>query len=158
MGDKYVILIDYNSCTGCRTCELVCSLSRVGECNPERSRIRIIKSEENGIAKNIPILCLNCDDPVCEKACPTGATQHGNPINIMIVDEQLCIGCSSCVYACPSGASFLDHEKDKAIRCDQCYGEPQCVKFCSKGCIEYVRQDKISAKLKRIKTTSLSFR
>lgn len=156
MTDRYVISIDHTKCTGCRTCEIVCSLRHVGECNPERSRIRILKSEENGIIKSVPILCFNCEDSACEKACPTGATKRGDTMNVLIVDEQFCIGCKSCVYACPSGASFFDRVKDKAFRCDQCQGEPKCVQFCSKGSLEYVQQDKLNIKQKRIKNQFLN--
>jgi len=30
-----LIVVNHESCTGCKTCELVCSLSHYGECNPE---------------------------------------------------------------------------------------------------------------------------
>lgn len=155
MSDKFVIAIDYDRCTGCRICEMACSLSHVGVCNPERSRIRVLRSEKQGFVNTIPIVCNNCEHPSCEEACPTGATRFGDHIQAMLVDDKLCIGCNSCVYACPFGASFLDLLKDKAFRCDQCYGEPMCVKFCPKGCLTYIRQDKLNIHQKRIKLKEL---
>jgi Fe-S-cluster-containing hydrogenase component 2 len=46
---KKILMIDVKKCTGCRICELVCSLSHDGECNPLKSRIRVFNIEEEGI-------------------------------------------------------------------------------------------------------------
>ena len=44
-----VLAVDYEKCTGCRLCELVCSVRHEGVSNPARSRIRIVKWEWEGI-------------------------------------------------------------------------------------------------------------
>ncbi len=43
-----VLQVDIEKCSGCRTCETACSLRNVGECNPTRSRIRVIRYERAG--------------------------------------------------------------------------------------------------------------
>jgi len=43
---EYVLTIDPTNCNGCRICESVCALFHEQECNPEKSRIRILVSEE----------------------------------------------------------------------------------------------------------------
>ncbi len=43
------ISVDHLVCTGCRECEVVCSLYHFGECNPERSAIRVVRSEKDGL-------------------------------------------------------------------------------------------------------------
>jgi Fe-S-cluster-containing hydrogenase component 2 len=151
MGHKKVIQRDYKACTGCRICELVCSLSHFGECNPERSRIRISVDSEDGVIHCAPILCFNCEDPACEKVCPTGATRISEDNNLPIVDDTLCIGCGGCVHACPFGASILDHVTDKAIRCDQCGGTPLCVQLCPKNCLTVMKETKVNMHQKRLK-------
>jgi len=153
MVGRFIITIDYNRCIGCYICEMVCSLIHVGECNRERSRIRILKIEKDGVIECLPVLCLNCEEPLCEKICPTRAIKRGNFLKAMLVNEQLCIGCNGCVYACPFGACFLDHVKDKVILCDHCQGEPKCVQFCPTECLAYIREDKLSIQQKRIKSS-----
>jgi carbon-monoxide dehydrogenase iron sulfur subunit len=146
---RSVVMIYPDRCTGCRICEMACSLSHAKECNPERSRVRVITSEEQGVLTTVPVLCMQCEKAMCEVACPTKAT-YRNSTGVMVVEEKKCIGCSACVYACPFGASALDPAVGKAIRCDQCEGDPRCVKFCPAQALEYTRLDKVSAARKRV--------
>lgn len=104
----------------------------------------------------VPVLCLDCNDAACEKACPTGATYRGGPGEIMLVDQTLCVGCSHCVYSCPHGASMIDPVTEKAIRCDQCDGAPRCVQICPTGSLEFIPIDKISAQTKRKSSQTLA--
>ena len=68
-----VILIHPEKCSGCQMCEVSCSLRNMKECNPERSRIRAIKSEENGQLQFIPSTCMQCETAMCELVCPVNA-------------------------------------------------------------------------------------
>lgn len=45
---RKIIAIDPQNCNGCRVCEMICSLHRQKECNPERSQIRVIRQEIDG--------------------------------------------------------------------------------------------------------------
>lgn len=67
------IAIDHTLCTGCRMCELVCSLHHFGECNTQRSAIRVLTREKDGIALWLPLVCQHCEPALCIEACPTGA-------------------------------------------------------------------------------------
>ena len=62
----------------------------------------------------IPTICNQCEDAPCEKVCPSGAT-YTREDGIVMVDDDKCIGCSSCAVACPydqrtemSAQNFLD--------------------------------------------------
>ena len=114
-----------------------------------------MRSEEEEV-HCVPILCLDCNDAACEKACPTGATHRGDSGQIMLVDQRLCVGCSNCVNYCPHGASIIDHVTEKAIRCDQCDGEPRCVQICPSGALEFILVDKISTQRKRRSSQTLA--
>ena len=70
-----VIVVDHEKCTGCRQCELVCSVFHSGASNPARSRIRVVKWENEGIY--LPMTCQNCEKPFCVEVCPTGALSYG---------------------------------------------------------------------------------
>lgn len=54
-----VLIVDVDKCTGCRICELVCSMAKEGEFNPKKAHIRVIKNKEMDI--NMVILSTKCD-------------------------------------------------------------------------------------------------
>jgi Fe-S-cluster-containing dehydrogenase component len=43
----------------------------------------------------------------------------------------------SCVFACPFGATFLDQQTGKVLKCDLCDGDPTCVKVCPTGALSF---------------------
>jgi len=55
----------------------------------------------------------------------------------MEVNANLCIGCMSCIFACPFGATFMDQSTGKVLKCDLCDGDPTCVKVCPTGALTY---------------------
>ena len=66
------IVVDVEKCTGCRVCELVCSITKQGEFNPRKSHIHILLNNEFGVY--IPALKLECDFcGRCVELCPTEA-------------------------------------------------------------------------------------
>ena len=67
-----VIIVDADECTGCRVCELICSITKQGEFNPEKSYIRIITNNDFGVY--LPVLKTECDFcGKCVEWCPTQA-------------------------------------------------------------------------------------
>jgi carbon-monoxide dehydrogenase iron sulfur subunit len=129
------VVIDATKCTGCRACENYCSLKHEGECAPSRGRIHVVKWEQQGIF--VPVSCMRCQEPACELVCPKCATRRDFATGAMTVDANRCIGCLSCVFACPFGATFLDQETGKILKCDLCDGDPTCVKVCPTGALTY---------------------
>jgi len=80
------------------------------------------------------MVCLQCETPLCQGACPNGAiveNEHG----ILYVKHETCIGCMNCVTACVYGGIAIDPKTKKAIKCDLCNGDPACVKACDYGAI-----------------------
>ena len=142
---QYVMAIDVDKCSGCRICEMVCSTDHTNECNPERSRIRVLLTEEDGLIENVPMTCMHCEKAFCEAACPTGAILREAETGARVTAPEKCIGCRSCVYACPVGASLFDWPQRIAVRCDLCRGEPLCARYCPTGALAYTRVDKLGA-------------
>ena len=139
---KGYILANPDICGGCRTCEAVCSLHKEGISNPELARIQVLKDELDGyICEAMP--CKQCDGPRCLLACPTGALHVDGVSGARVIDEDQCIGCKSCMEACPATPPRIrfNTAKNKSFKCDLCNGEPQCVTFCPTGAITYVRKD-----------------
>ena len=142
-----VLVVDHEKCTGCRQCEMVCSVFHNGASNPSRSRIRVIKWESMGFY--LPMTCQNCEKPFCVEVCPTKACHRDVENQRVIIDKDKCIGCKTCIIACPFGAPSYDHIERVSIKCDYCDGDPQCVSFCNPKAIYYVSGEMVSLSRRR---------
>jgi len=141
------LMINHEKCTGCRLCELVCAVKHDGISNPTRSRIKVMKWEMEGLY--IPMSCQQCQDASCENGCPVGAISRNETLNRVEVDQEICIGCRTCVSVCPFGAMTFNAIDRKVIKCDLCDGDPQCVRFCDVKAVEYVPATDVSIVKKR---------
>ncbi|MBI2878046.1 MAG: 4Fe-4S binding protein [Candidatus Tectomicrobia bacterium] len=146
---RKIIAVDPQKCNGCRICEAICALRRQGECNPERSRIRVIRQEIDGAITALPLLCRQCEAPECLEACPAGALSQNPQGGTLRVDEGKCLACGLCRLACPIGAIGLDQGRGTAFACDLCEGAPQCVELCHSGCLRHVPYDAGDAQQRR---------
>ncbi len=134
---KAIGYVEYNPahCTGCLTCMAMCSLFHEGEVNPEKSRIQITAPVLK-IFEAEGITCHQCTLPECALACPAKAIVADPKTGARVVDPAKCVGLGLCVTACPqypNSAIRLIPATKKAIKCDLCGGDPQCVKFCPKS-------------------------
>ena len=141
-----MVIVNYDKCIGCRTCETVCSLVHEGRINPAEARISVVKYEHLGL--NIPTFCQKCEDPACAAACPMKAITLSPSFGTQ-VDYTKCIGCKMCILVCPIGGVSLNPTSKKVIMCDLCQGNPQCVKFCPEQALEYVEVGTFSLKKRR---------
>lgn len=135
---KRVLLVKSENCKGCHLCELACSSTKEGEFIPSHSRIRIVTNGLKGWSR--PVICLQCEEPMCMAACSVEAihkTRTPQGDTIITVDKEKCIGCYQCIVACPFGAiGYLKGQK--VTKCDLCGGSPACVEFCFYDCIKFV--------------------
>jgi anaerobic carbon-monoxide dehydrogenase iron sulfur subunit len=142
-----VLVVDQEKCTGCRQCEMVCSVFHNGVSNPSRSRISVIKWENVGFY--LPLTCQHCEEAACMSVCPKSAISRDAKLDRVMVNYDLCIGCKMCVMACPFGAMGIDTKARKIMKCDYCDGDPQCAAFCETKAIDYVDADKVNKNKKR---------
>ncbi len=142
-----VLVINPEKCTGCRKCEMVCSVFHYGEINPGRSLIKVKKWEHIGLY--LPVTCQSCNEPFCTKVCPAKACHRDPVTNKVIIDKNKCIGCKTCILACPFGVPFFDEVEHVSVKCDFCDGDPQCVAACTTGAIKYIEIDQIDKEKKR---------
>ena len=147
------LIVDHQACTGCRLCQVVCSVKKEGVADPGRARIQIIMKEMEGVY--LPVVCRQCEDPVCADVCPVEAISIDESTGLVVMDEDLCTGCLECVSACPYGGIFWYEELDKILRCDLCGGDPECVKFCATKAIQWVEVDTVQVQKVLAETESL---
>jgi Fe-S-cluster-containing hydrogenase component 2 len=148
------LYIDYQKCTGCRLCELVCAVFHDGISNPARSRIKVMKWEAEGLY--IPMSCQQCQDAPCMNVCPVKAISLDEELGRVFVDYDVCIGCRSCVAVCPFGAMNFNIKDKQVFKCDLCDGDPQCVRFCEEKAIDFLEMDDVSIYKKRDAATRVS--
>ena len=138
------IIVDPELCTGCETCESVCSFVHDGEFNPMNTRIHRVRIEP---VLNVALACQKCEDAPCIRACPEHALDKAEDGSIL-VDDDKCNGCAYCIRACDFGVMSLHMSTQKAICCDLCETmreefiddesgeiEPQCILVCPKEAI-----------------------
>ena len=116
------------TCAGCRTCEVVCSLHHEGAIDLEKARLRVDRQPFEGLFQ--PRVCHQCSHPHCMMDCPVGAISIRDPDGVVIVDEETCTGCGSCQEACAYGMITVDASRGIAVKCDLCGGDLQCVRWC----------------------------
>ncbi len=148
------LYIDYQKCTGCRLCELVCAVMHDGISNPARSRIKVMKWEAEGLY--VPMSCQQCEDAPCMNVCPVKAISRDEELGTVVVDYDVCIGCRACVAVCPFGAMNYNPIDKKVFKCDLCDGDPQCVRFCEEKAVDFVELEDISNIKKREAAERLS--
>jgi len=118
---------DFSRCSGCRLCEVACSLKHEGVIWPEASRVKVFEFAPGVL---VPHLCLQCPDYPCVKACPTNALSVDPRTGAVLVDEGKCTLCGNCIKACPAKVPRVVKGKRYVVICDLCGGDPECVKAC----------------------------
>ncbi|MEM4769937.1 MAG: 4Fe-4S dicluster domain-containing protein [Desulfurococcaceae archaeon] len=122
------ILVDVFRCTGCRLCEIACSMHHEKTVWPSASRITVIEPYPGA---PVPLVCAQCDDYPCVNSCPYGALRVNEKTGAVVVEESKCTLCGTCKAVCPAGVPRIVPGKGYVLICDLCGGDTQCVKICN---------------------------
>ncbi|HID79491.1 MAG TPA: 4Fe-4S dicluster domain-containing protein, partial [Aquificales bacterium] len=112
---NWVFVIDLNTCVGCNACMAACAQENQSPYWAKKWRTKVDQAEV-GVGDNVgriffPRLCMHCQNTPCYYACPTGAT-YKTPEGVVMVNQDLCIGCEACVIACPYDARYRYESED----------------------------------------------
>ena len=121
---------DLSRCSGCRRCEIACSLFHEKRIWPEASRIRVFMLVP-GV--DFPHFCAQCEDYPCVQACPANVLSVNKETSAVLVSGEACTGCGRCIEACPGRVPHMHPKEKRILICDLCGGDPKCVKVCQEG-------------------------
>ena len=132
--EKVSMVFRRKNCMGCHACEVACKQEHGLGVGPRLVRV-LEKSPDY-----IPIYCHHCAKAPCKEACPVEAISR-NEQGIVLIDNDLCIGCRECLEACPFGAMQFNEQNEIAVKCDLCIErlaekkQPACISVCPTECI-----------------------
>ena len=159
---KLGLVIDLDTCVGCHACVTACKgWNTQGQGAPLSDRdaygdaegtfLNRVHSFQVETAQGLPATvhfpksCLHCEDAPCVTVCPTGASYKRAHDGIVLVNEDACMGCGLCAWACPYGAREVDELAGVMKKCTLCVDRiddpglpeadrvPACVRTCPAG-------------------------
>ena len=149
----WAMVMDLRKCIGCQACVIACKSENNVPLTVFRTVVQVMEtghmvSDKDGIVVtdegnftpdtkrfNLPRMCNHCDHPSCVEVCPVKATfkrQDG----IVLIDYNVCIGCGTCLQACPYDMRFFNPVQHTADKCTFCVHRidrglmPACVTSC----------------------------
>ena len=160
---KLGLVIDLDTCVGCHACATSCKEWNAGGIAGPLTDENAYGKDPSGVWFNrvhsyeleadaatrqpaqtlhFPRSCLHCETPACVTVCPTGASYKRAEDGIVLVDEDKCIGCKLCSWACPYGAREYSEVEGVMKKCTLCVDriyndkleeadrQPACVQAC----------------------------
>ena len=139
---KYGFIIDNRKCIGCHACTTACKSEHDVAIGVNRT---YVKQVEKGVFPDTRRIfsvmrCNHCTDAPCVEICPVEAL-YTREDGIVDFDNNRCIGCKSCMQACPYDALYIDPNTNTAAKCNYCAHrvdvgrEPACVTVCPEHAI-----------------------
>ncbi len=146
--------LDSSRCVGCKTCQVACKKKND---LPIGAFYRRVDSYETGSYPTVGLYhishaCNHCEDPACVRNCPTGAMYKDEATGTVQHHDDICIGCRSCIMACPYGAPVFLEDEGIVGKCNACIdtldedGEPTCVAACGMRALEFGDFDELKEK------------
>ena len=148
---SHVLKVNRARCTGCQRCEMSCTLKNDGTSQPAAARIHVndgfYYGSELGSGDGIYYsmewnvrTCHMCKTALCQTACPYGAIKT-NESGVRDVDPEKCVGCGTCVAACPWHMPVVNTVTGKSTKCIAC---GRCADQCPNGALELVKWEDVN--------------
>ena len=130
-------LLDSDNCIGCHACTVACKSEHDVPLGVNRTWVKYIETGTfPDVTRKFSVMrCNQCDDAPCMAICPTSALFRADNGVVDFQDDN-CIGCKSCMNACPYDALYINPETNTAHKCNMCNHrievglEPSCQIVC----------------------------
>lgn len=150
---KQGFYFNMDSCIGCKTCQIACKDKNDLEIGV---KFRHPLDYEVGAYPDIKVYhhsatCNHCEKPACVANCPQNAMYIDDEDGTVQHDDSKCIGCQTCVNACPYSVPVFVSSEKIVRKCDACKqlrdaGEqPACVASCLMRALEFGPIDELMA-------------
>lgn len=147
-----VLKVYRSRCTGCQRCEMSCTLQNDGVSQPAAARIHVHDGfyfgagldTSDGLYYSAEWMirqCHMCKSAMCQTACPHGAILTNPDNGVRYVDSDKCVGCGTCVSACPWNIPVINTVTGKSAKCIAC---GRCAEQCPNGAIELVEWENVN--------------
>lgn len=126
------LFIDLEICNKCKECKVDCSYFY----HPQNNGITTLRE-----LAAFATVCRQCEEAPCVKACPQDALEKQEDGTLKRYNMR-CIGCKSCVLACPFGTIYPEVIPHLVSQCDYCLSRangkiPECVNTCLLEAVKY---------------------
>ncbi len=161
MAKQLAFFINSSACVGCKACQVACKDKNDLEVGRLFRRVYEVSGGgwqkvgnawvSDVFAYTVSFSCAHCQDPACMAACPTGAT-FKRADGVVMIDQDVCIGCRYCEWACPYGARQFNEKTGTMTKCQMCSdlvdkGErPACVDACPMRALDFGELSELQAK------------
>lgn len=140
---RFGFLIDHRKCIGCHACSVACKEEHQVALGTYRTWVKYVeKGEFPHTRRYFTVLrCNHCEDAPCVTICPVSALYKRSD-GIVDFDKDVCIGCKSCMQACPYDALYIDPDNNTAAKCNFCAHrvenglQPSCQIVCPTQAIQ----------------------
>jgi len=161
MNQQLAFYFDSSACSGCKACQAACKDKNGLPVGMLWRRVYEVSGggwtrigdawTSDVFAYNISLSCNHCAQPICVEVCPARAiTKRAD--GIVLIDQDKCLGCQYCSWACPYGAPQYDAQRGRMTKCDFCADyidaglPPACVAACPLRALDFGRMDDLAAK------------
>lgn len=162
MPKQYAFYVNLANCNGCKACQIACKDKNDLPIGIRWRRIAEytggswlpnggMDQPEGVFAYYMSVSCMHCEQPTCVDVCPAAAiTKRAD--GVVLINQDQCIGCRYCQWACPYGAPQFNETKGVMSKCNFCEdllakGErPACVDACPMRALEFGELTELRAK------------
>jgi len=142
----YSMVLREHLCIDCERCKEACTKTNHLPSYGFRTTILEKRRSLGGDSYEtifVPVLCNHCNNPPCVRVCPTTATWKDEKTGIVVMEPSRCIGCKTCMAACPYNARYFKEETRAVDKCNFCLdtrlSKGETTTACSEACPADVR-------------------
>jgi anaerobic dimethyl sulfoxide reductase subunit B (iron-sulfur subunit) len=162
MAKQLGFYVNIAACTGCKACQIACKDKSSLPVGVNWRRVFEYEGGEwvdhngtfvpsNVYAYFVSSACMHCEKALCIDVCPAKAISRRDD-GIILIDQDKCIGCRYCEWACPYSAPQFNEETGIMSKCNFCYDlvdqgqKPACVDGCPFRALDFGEIDELRAK------------